>query len=127
MEIKMFETQFCKVEYLQDMDAVLCSWKKYCNFDDYREPLTYGLKLINENNATTWITDTTNGFESTPEDNQWLATEFSPKAINSSCKTIVFIITNDSPLKNEIEVHSQLLKQFFEVKSVEQLADVSKC
>jgi len=119
----MFETQFCKIEYLQDMNAVLCSWKKYCSLDNYREPLKYGLKLINENNATTWITDTTNGFESTEEDNQWLATEFSPQAINSTCKNIIFIIKNDSPLKSEIELHSQLLKQFFEVKLVEELAD----
>ena len=120
----MFESKCCKIEYLQDKDAVLCSWKEYCEFDDYREPLEYGLKLIHENQATTWITDTTNGFESTPEDNEWLATEFSPQAIHSTCKKIIFIIKNDSPLKNEIELHSQLLKQFFEVALVECLKDI---
>ena len=123
----MYESKFCKVEYLQDIDAVLCSWKEYCEFNDYREPLQYGLKLINENNATTWITDTTNGFQSTPEDNQWLATEFSPQAINNTCKKVVFIIKDDSPLKEEIELHSQLLKQFFEVELVEALLDIKKC
>ena len=120
----MFETQFCKIEYLQDIDAVLCSWKKYCSLDDYREPLKYGLKLIHENNSTIWITDTTNGFESAQEDNQWLATEFSPQAINSTCKKIIFIIKKDNPLKNEIELQAQLLKQFFEVKLVERLEDI---
>ena len=123
----MYESKFCKVEYIQDINAVLCSWKEYCEFNDYREPLQYGLKLINENNATTWITDTTNGFQSIPEDNQWLATEFSPQTINSTCKKVVFIIKDDSPLKEEIELHSQLLKQFFEVELVETLADVKKC
>ena len=120
----MFETEFCKIEYLQNMDAVLCSWKKYCSSDDYREPLKYGLKLIHENNATAWITDTTNGFESMEKDNQWLATEFSPQAINSTCKTIAFIIKENSPLRNEIELHSQILKQFFEVRLVERLEDI---
>ena len=119
----MFETKFCRIEYLKDVNAVLCSWKEYCDFEDYREPLKQGLKLINDNKATTWITDTTNGFESTQEDNQWLATEFSPQAINSSCKKIIFIIKKNSPLRGEIELHSQLLKQFFEVKLVERLAD----
>jgi len=123
----MLESEFCKVEYLQNINAVLCTWKKYCEFNDYREPLQYGLNLINQNGATTWITDTSNGFESTPEDNQWLATEFSPQAINSTCKKVVFIIKNDSPLKNEIELHSELLKQFFEVELVEKLANVKKC
>jgi len=55
-----------------------------------------------------------------------MATEFSPKAINSSCKTIVFIIKNDSSLKKEIELHSNLLKQFFEVKLVKSLKDANK-
>ena len=123
----MFETQFCKIEYLKDINAVLCRWKQYCDFDTYREPLKYGLELIHENNATTWITDTTNGFTSTPEDNQWLATEFSPQAIKSTCKKVVFIIKNDSPLKDEIELHSQLLKQFFEVELVEKFTDIKKC
>lgn len=120
----MFQSEFCKVAYLQNINAVLCTWKKYCEFNDYREPLQYGLKLIRQNNATTWITDTSNGFESTSEDNQWLATEFSPQTINSTCKKVVFIIKNNSPLKKEIELHSQLLKQFFEVELVEKLADV---
>ena len=94
----MYESKFCKVAYLQDINAVLCSWKEYCEFNDYREPLQYGLKFINENNATTWITDTTNGFQSTSEDNQWLATEFSPQAINSTCKKVVFIIKKYTPV-----------------------------
>ena len=123
----MFESEFCKVEYLQNINAVLCTWKKYCEFNDYREPLQYGLKLINQNNATTWITDTSNGFESTPEDNEWLATKFSPQAINSTCEKVVFIIKNDSPLKNEIELQEQLLKQFFEVELAEELSNVKKC
>ena len=118
------ETEFCKIEYIEDLDAVLCSWKKYCSNDDYRNPLKYGLELINQKNATTWITDTTNGFEGTQEDSQWLATEFSPQAINSTCKTIVFIIKEDSPLRNKIELHSQILKQFFEVKLVDRLEDI---
>jgi len=123
----MFESEFCKVEYLQNINAVLCTWKKYCEFNDYREPLQNGLKLINKHSATTWITDTSNGFESTSEDNQWLATEFSPQAINSTCKKVVFIIKSDSPLKNEIESQSQLLKQFFEIELVEKLANLKKC
>ncbi len=117
----MFESKFCKVEYLQNINAVLCTWKKYCEFKDYREPLQYGLKLINQNSATTWITDTSNGFESKSEDNQWLASEFSPQAKNSTCRKVVFIIKNNSPLKNEIKLHAQLLKQFFEVDLVEKL------
>jgi len=120
----MFDSQYCKIDYLQDKNAVLCCWKKYCTQDYYRDPLKYALDLVNKKNATTWITDTTNGFESHEEDVQWLTAEFSPKAINSSCKNIIFIIKDSSPLKNEIQMHSQLLKPFFNVKSVEQLEEI---
>jgi len=120
----MYNSPFCKVEYLDNLHAVHCHWKQYCEGSDYRDALSYGLELIDKHEATTWITDTTNGFESREEDTQWLATEFSPKAIQSSCKEIIFIIKEDSPLKDEIKLHAQLLKQFFDVKLVETLEEI---
>ena len=68
-----------------------------------------------------WITDTTNGFESVPEDTQWLIESFMPKVIGSSCKTITFIIKEDSPLKEEIEQQEKALSQFFKVQKVDRL------
>ena len=120
----MYKTNFCKVEYVQDLNAVLCSWKQYCESHDYREPLEYGLTLIHKHKATTWITDTTYGFTSTQADNQWLATEFTPLAVQSSCKNIVFIIANSSPLKEEITLHAQMLKPFFNVQLIEELKEL---
>jgi len=92
MNSKMYETKFCKVEYLQKHNAIFCQWKQFCKGDDYRNPFEHGLKLINEKHATTWITDTTNGFENESEDTVWLLESFMPQVIESSCDTIVFII-----------------------------------
>ena len=117
----MFETEFCKIEYIKKYNAVFCQWKKFCQYDDYRQPLEFGLTLINENNTKIWITDTTNGFESNPEDTKWLLESFIPKTINSSCDTIIFIIKDNSPLKNEIDEQSKALSQYFNVRQVESL------
>ncbi|UFH58270.1 hypothetical protein [Sulfurovum mangrovi] len=117
----MFETEFCKIEYLENHNAVFCQWKKFCSFENYRLPLESGLELINEKEATLWITDTTNGFESVPEDTQWLIETFMPKVIGSSCKTITFIIKEDSPLKEEIEQQEKALSKFFNVQKVDRL------
>ncbi len=117
----MFETEFCKIQYLESHNAVFCQWQKFCNSDDYRSPLKFELKLINEKNATMWITDTTNGFENEPEDTLWLLENFIPKTINSSCETIVFIIQDDSPLKEEIEQQAKALSQYFKVKQLNSL------
>lgn len=120
----MFETKFCKVEYLQNHNAILCQWKQFCKADDYRNPFEFGLKLIDENSATLWITDTTNGFDNEQEDTQWLLENFLPKVLESSCNTIVFIIKKDSPLIDEINEQTKALSQFFNVLQIEKLKDL---
>ena len=120
----MFETEYCKVEYLKNQNAVFCQWKKFCNAENYRAPFEYGLKLINEHNASIWITDTTHGFENEAADTQWLFQTFIPKVIDSSCDTIVFIIQEDSPLKEEIEQHEAGLSDYFKVQKVSSLEAV---
>ena len=108
----MYNSKYCKLSYLENENAILCKWKSYCNGKDYQEPLEYGLELINKNKASIWITDATNGFRSEIEDNVWLANEFSPRAINSTVKTIMFVIDKNSELYDEILLHSNILKQF---------------
>jgi hypothetical protein len=120
----MYNSKYCEVSYLQNKNAVLCKWKSYCKGKDYKEPLEYGLELINKHNASIWITDATNGFRSEIEDNVWLANEFSPRAINSTVKTIIFIIDNNSELYDEILLHSNILKQFFEVKIISSIDQI---
>ena len=120
----MYKTKFCKVEYLQKHNAIFCQWKQFCKAKDYRSPFEYGLKLINEKNATVWITDTTNGFENESEDTVWLLENFIPKTIESSCDTIVFIIKKDSPLKDEIDGQTNALSEYFSVRQIEKLEDL---
>jgi len=117
----MYSSKYCEVSYLQNKNTVFCKWKLYYEDNDYQEPLEYGLELANKNKATIWITDATNGFRSQESDNLWLASEFSPKAISSTIKTIIFIITNNSELYDEILLHSNILKQFFEVKIIDNI------
>ena len=117
----MHNTQYAKVEYQKEKNAIFCQWKAYCKGDEYRNPLRYGEALIAKHNPTTWITDTTNGFENEEADTQWLLEEFMPKMIESSIEKIIFIIKNDSPLMDEILGQKEALGEFFEVLLVEEL------
>jgi len=119
----MFNTQYCKVEYQNEKNAIFCQWKEFCKSDDYRNPLIYGAELIEKYKPKIWITDTTNGFESDEADTKWLIEEFIPKMIDSSIEKIVFIIKNDSPLMDEIRWQQKPLGEFFEVELVERLED----
>ena len=114
-------TPSCQLQYLKGKNAILCQWKQFCKGDDYRNPFRYAMQEIEKHNITTWITDTTNGFESEEADTQWLLEEFVPSMINSSIKKVIFIIANDSPLMDEIKGQEMVLSQFFEVELVEDL------
>ena len=116
--------KYCEINYIQEKDAIFCKWLQKCSGEDYRKPLKRGLELFKETKATTWITDTTNGFENEREDTLWLVEEFIPQTIQSSCKRVVFIIDAKSPLKEEIDEQSRALGEYFEVLQVDSLEKV---
>ena len=115
----IYNTPFCQLKHLKEKNAILCEWKQFCKGDDYRDPLNFATQEIKKHQISTWITDTTNGFESEEADTKWLLKEFVPSMINSSIKKVVFIIPNDSPLMDDIEEQAIALNQFFEVELVE--------
>jgi len=117
----MYNTIYCQIQHLKTQNTILCKWKQFCKGDDYRNPLRYALEEINKHHIITWITDTTHGFESEEADTKWLLEKFVPQAIESSIEKIIFIIANDSPLKDEIEGQAMALREFFEVELVEDL------
>ena len=123
MEIKEYKSEYCEVSYLKEKDAIFCKWLQKCSAEKYKEPLKCGLELLKILNATTWITDTTNGFENEREDSEWLMKEFIPQTIASNCKRVVFIIDENSPLKEEIDEQSKVLGKYFEVLQVKQLEE----
>ena len=117
----MYETPYCQLQRLKEQNAILCKWKQFCKGDDYRDPLKFAAQEIKKYQISTWITDTTHGFENNEADTKWLLEEFVPSMINSSIKKVVFIITQDSPLIDEIKKQEVALSQFFEVILVEDL------
>jgi len=120
----MYNTQYCKVEYIKEQNAIFCQLKQFCKGDDYRNPFKYGAELIEKHKSTIWITDTTHGFENEEADTVWLLEEFVPKMIESSIEKIIFIIKDDSPLMDEILGQKKTLDIFFEVELVENLEKI---
>lgn len=111
----MYETEFCNVNYLHDINVVLVTWKKFCSGEDYRKPLLYAIDLMNEHPGCSFAADTTDGFEDAPEDAQWLLDTFIPLTKKTDCKRIFFIIDRDNSLKDELEAQTTELRHHFEV------------
>ena len=120
----MYSTPYCKVQHLKAQNAIFCEWKQFCKGDDYRNPLLYAKDEIDKHNITTWITDTTHGFESDEVDTKWLLDEFVPMMIESSIEKIIFVIDSDSLLIEEIRGQEVALREYFEVKLIESLDDI---
>lgn len=124
IQINRFQSRFCYINYRKDIDAVICTWKQFCQGENYRNPLYHGLDILQVTNCQNWVTDTTNGFESTPEDTQWLLETFIPETLSSNCKNLFFIMAPNSPLKHEIENQAETLRQFFTVHICENIREI---
>ncbi len=91
------------VFYIKFKNVVLVHWKKYCEYEKYREPLMKALEVIKEHKGCEYAADTRDGFEDNPLDTKWVAEYFMPKAKEYGCSTIYFIIDKGNSLKEELE------------------------
>ncbi|BDU50700.1 hypothetical protein [Haliovirga abyssi] len=122
----MFNSKYCEVDLLEKEKAVYCKWKKFCEYDNYRKPLIYGLKLIQNNNLKNWITYANDGFENNPDDTEWLLNEFSPKIKDSTCKNIFFIVEPNNKLIEEVINQKRALSKNFNVEICNNINEVRK-
>jgi hypothetical protein len=122
----MFESEFCQVKYLEDLNVVLVTWKGYCCGDDYRKPLLYALELMKSHRGCNFVADTRDGFEDDPADMQWIFDVFIPLARETDCRYVFFIIDRDNSLKKELDAQSGELKNYFTVVPCFDLDEVAK-
>ena len=111
----MYRSEYCDVDYNEELNIVYVTWKKFCRKDDKRNPLLYALEIMRKNDGCQYAADTRNGFEDEPDDTQWIFDVFLPETAKTSCKTIFFIIDKNNSLKEELEGQAVELKKFFDV------------
>jgi len=119
----MFLSEYCDVKYEETYNVVLVTWKKFCCKEDYRKPLEYALQIIAKYNCN-YVADTRNGFENIPEDTEWVASYFMPKAVEYGCRCIYFIIDENNSLKEELEGQEADSNNIIEFKYICELDEV---
>lgn len=113
----MYKSEFCDVDYLDNLNVVFVKWKKFCYSEDYRKPLREAVKIMAEHDDCHYVADTRSGFEDTKEDTEWVLSEFNETAYKAGCKYILFIIDENNSLKKELEGQATGFKKYFEVKA----------
>jgi len=111
----VYRSEFCDVDYLDDLNVVFVKWKKFCCQDDYRKPLLYAVEIMKSHHNCHFVADTRDGFEDEDDDTQWVFDVFLPQAAATACKAIFFIIAHDNTLEEELEGQSVELKKKFDV------------
>jgi hypothetical protein len=122
----MYSSRFCDVEYNEELNIVLVTWKAFCRDDAYRNPLRCALEIMQKHPGCSYCADTRNGFENEEADTQWLFDVFLPQAAATSCKKIFFIIDRDHSLKEELEGQAAELRKRFDVFYCFGLKDVQR-
>ncbi len=119
-----YNSDFCSVNYLPDLNAAFVTWKQFCYDDDYRNPLRYAIKIMKTHDNCSYIADTRTGFKNRLEDTTWIFNTFIPEAKAAGCKHIFFIINPDNSLKEELEGQSEELRKSFKVHACFDLDEV---
>lgn len=119
---EVYETQFSRVEYVEQDNVVLLSWKKFCCYEDYRQPTMFASELLKEKKGSNFVIDARNGFEDEKEDVEWGFRVLLPDMALSDCKKCIFILNEIPTIEEEIDLWTAEFSKYFEVTKVQSYA-----
>lgn len=115
---KEFDSEFCNVKYVADDNIVLLTWKKFCCYDDYRNPTTFALELLKKYRNSNFVVDARNGFEDEKDDVEWGFSVLLPAMSNTDCKSVIFIMNQVNEIEEEMDMWTKEFMKYFTVKKV---------
>lgn len=126
IESNEFDSKFCNVRYLKGDNVVFLTWKKYCCYEDYRNPTMYALELLKKYPNSNFVVDARNGFEDEKEDVEWGFKVLLPAMSKTDCKVVVFILNEVNEIEDEMDMWTKEFMKYFKVKQVETLEEAIK-
>lgn len=114
----IFDSEFSNVTYINKDNVVLLTWKKFCCYNDYRNPTLFASKLLKENVGSNLVIDARNGFEDIKEDVEWGFKVLLPDMAKSSCQYCIFILNKIPVIEEEIDLWTAEFKKYFKVYKV---------
>lgn len=115
---KEFDSEFSNVKYMTNDNIVLLTWKKFCCYDDYRNPTTFALELLKKYPNSNFVVDARNGFEDEKDDVEWGFSVLLPAMSSAGCKNVVFIMNEVNEIEEEMDMWTKEFMKYFTVKKV---------
>ena len=113
-----FDSEFSNVKYMPKDNMVFLTWKKFCCYEDYRNPTTFALELLRKHSDSNFIVDARNGFEDDKEDVEWGFSVLLPAMSNTDCKNVMFIMNEVNEIEEEMDMWTKEFIKYFTVKKV---------
>ena len=118
-----FDSEFCNVIYMEKDNVVLLTWKKFCCYDNYRNPTLFALELLKKYPGSNLVIDAGNGFEDEKEDVKWGFSVLLPAMSRTGCKYVVFMMKEVNEIEQEMDMWTKELMKYFTVKKVKSYGD----
>ena len=126
IEKNEFNSEFSNVKYISEDNIVFLTWKKFCCYDDYRNPTIFALELLKKYANSNFVVDARNGFEDEKEDTEWGFSVLLPAMSNTDCKNVVFIMNEVNEIEEEMDMWTKEFMKYFKVKKVKCYEDAVK-
>lgn len=121
MKQRTFESEYCKVDYIEDYNTVIIKWIKYCELENYRAPTGFALKLLQNYKHSNLIIDARNGFEDNEKDVEWAFEYLLPEMSRTTCKVVIFIMNQSNDIEDEMNMWEIEFKKYFKVIKTDNL------
>lgn len=119
-----FNSEFSHICYKPEDEVVFLTWKKFCCYENYRNPVRFALKLLQEYPGSNLVVDARNGFEDDKADVEWAFTEFIPEMAKTSCKTVTFLMNEVNEIEEEMDLWTKAFSKYFTVRKVTSYEEV---
>ena len=126
IEKKEFDSEFSNVKYMSEENIVFLTWKRFCCYDDYRNPTIFALELLQKYPNRNFVVDVRNGFEDEKGDAEWGFSVLLPAMSKTDCKNVVFIMNEVNDIEEEMDMWTKEFMKYFTVKKVKCYEDAVK-
>lgn len=88
-----YESQHCKIRFLDDVEAVNIKWTGYPRSDEFRIACNKALDLMIEHGATKFLTDNSEAVVFSVADQKWLNANWLPRAKTAGYRASAVIVS----------------------------------
>lgn len=123
--MRYFTSDYADVDFLEEEQLILLTWKKEAHLLNYRQPCEAVLELMRKNECDLVI-DARKGFEDEKADVQWGFAYLLPQMARTGCRAVWFIMDNvcDPGLDTEMNMWEAEFGKYFSVFRTDSLDKV---